>query len=454
MDKLEFIKHEKRKRGLLPPESMDEAFEQIPPEEGYLDAPISDQELFGNEDLFEDEESEQGDYIQDADTDTSSTAKNAQRHELVRRYMKLYLRYMRPSRPLSPTQEQYLLEDLVDAMRNLCKAWAVSTASRRSRYRSGDEEDAMQMGCLAVYPAYLSDKANGVLRRFPVAYFQRIFRNRAIDHFRKIYGTVSKAQSSNGKAGSAKKRNHQKMYADLSIEAIAQWENESRMDRIAAFSVNPFEESTDRENSAELSNRILMLYYRELMDYEFEPQKPVIVMYGRVLFQICKNLYPEYSQLYPDSWDAERHESLMIQAVNSTKLSSTEWAYDKMGIQNLRYLGEESEKIMQLHVDPSLYWGKGFRSQLPEPAAYNVLYEENGRTMERPQTWGDLVFTETFPDRKKANHWITDINKSTIEKASRKLKQDPELSEFILTGMGSDNLMLASLKKQAKEAEK
>lgn len=454
MDKLEFINREKRKRGLLPPEAADEEFEQIGSDENYRDSLVSDRELFGNENLFEDVESDEDACLQDQDTDTSGSQKNVLRHELVRRYMKLYLRYMRPAKPLSTAQEQYLLEDLIDAMRNLCMAWAVSTASRRTRYRSGDEEDALQMGCLAVYPAYISDKESGILRKFPVSYFQRIFRNRAIDHFRHIYGTVSRSQYADGEAGSGKKRNVHKMYADLSIEAIAEWENKSHMDRISALSVNPFEDSRNEEEHAELSSRILLLYYRELMDYSFEPQKPIIVMYGRVLFQLCKQLYPGCTELHPDSWDVSCHETLIEQAAGSTKLSSTEWAYDKMGIQNLAYLGEESEKIMQLHVDPSLFWGKGFRSQLSGTAAYNVLYEEKGRTMERPQTWGDLVFTQTFPDRKKANHWITDINKSTIEKASRKLRQDKVLSEFILTEMGPDNLMRASLKKQAKEAEK
>lgn len=448
MDKLEFINREKRKRGLIPGKAPPEDPEQIigdtPPEDS-----VSSRELFGNEDLFGVEMTE---FDEDSSRDANVVSapaylSSAERKERVQRYLKLYLKYMHPEKPLSSKQEQYLLDDLIESIRVLCSPWATATAKRRSAYRSGDEEDGMQLGCIAVYEALQRDKATGTLRQYPLAYYQTFFRNRTIDYFRTIYGTVPKSDS-------GKPRRVQKVYPDLSIEAIAEWENESQMDRLAILSVNPYEEKRDQAYYADLSSRILLLYYRELMNYSFEPQKPIILMYGRVLFQLSKKLHCECSILHPDSWDADRHCKLIEQAAASTKLSSTDWAYEKMGIQNLEYLGNESEKILQLHVDPSLLWGSEFRRKMTEPAAYNARYEENGHILEQSQTWGQLIFTQTFPDWKKANHWITDINKSTIEKASRALIKDRELSEFILSETGTDNLMRLTLKKQAKEAEK
>lgn len=199
-------------------------------------------------------------------------------------------------------------------------------------------------------------------------------------------------------------------------------------DRNIAFSTNPFEEMcwSRRVNDAR-TNRLSVLFLRELMDYPDEPQKPLALMYGRILFQLAH----EYGG----------HDALSKAAQKSTKNSSAAWAHQRMGNLTLEVLGGKSEQIVQQCYDKHLVWGGSFRQYMLLPLADGT-----------DRTWADIVYTESYTESDTSN-WIESISNSMTTKCARRLFSDPDLRDIAEEKLSADGKLRRTIEKiEKKEA--
>lgn len=383
-----------------------------------------------------------------------------------------YKEFMCPTETRSKYGEMFLLEDLVVLIDLLCAQWAWAYARNRAGYQYGDENNPKGLACMAVHNALLKHKAEGSYVKYAkndyqyaLATYQCIYHRRAIDGFRGIYGRKLKPEDPEQKENAEKKEKQPTSQEEwerqaISIEAILEDENHvTHMDRYTAFSWNPYESDLPREERDAQNEKLLMLYYRMLMSYNTKPQRALAVMYARVIFQQARARNPKYDVLWEGSWDVQKHPGLIRKAIESSKLSSIPWAKEKMGPQSLGELGTESENIMQTWVDPSLKWGKNFHAQLPLKADYPRVVSKDGVSLREDQTWGELVFTETFlsdsSDHQKAvAHWVTDTHDTILNKVVELLDDFPDLKRFALDELSRKNPINKKLKAKVKEVRR
>lgn len=353
---------------------------------------------------------------------------------------------------------KFLLDDMILLINLLCSKWLWKYSQRKKSvgYQRGDDQEARDFASLAVYKELLAQYESGSYEQYSsndyrhaLAYFQCLFHRRVIDVYRTLYGrmpdpTKLEKQNIATATNEAQRRFAEKNWT-LSIEAItADEDNVSHLDRFEKFSWNPYEADTPREIRDTQNERLLMIYYQQLMTYDTKPQRALAVMYARVIFQQARARNPEYDVLWEGSWDVDRHPELIDKAIASTRLSSIPWATEKMGNQTLRELGMESEAILQTWVHPGLYWGKNFHSYLPKTADYPLILSDGNDVVTQEQTWGDLIFTETFcvgeyEEKKVFSHWVTDTHDTILCQIVKVLKDYPDLRQFAVEELSPKN---------------
>jgi hypothetical protein len=161
------------------------------------------------------------------------------------------------------------------------------------------------------------------------------------------------------------------------------------------------------------------------MDYSDQPQKPLALMYGNVIFQLAKEF--------------GGNDELSKIAQKSSKVFSASWAHKRMGKLTLVQLGKASQKIVQRVYHKSLSWGDPFTRYLMAPV--------KGGSDEK---WADIVYTEAYTEPETSD-WIESIFKSTIQKCARRLANDPELREFAVESLGYTNKLRKALEKIEKK---
>jgi hypothetical protein len=179
------------------------------------------------------------------------------------------------------------------------------------------------------------------------------------------------------------------------------------------------------EQHAQSAQALFEIFLQELMDYNDEPQKPLALMYGSVLFKLAK----EYGGDSPLAQEAKK----------STKVASPIWAHKRMGNANLSALSAYAQRVVRCCCEESLCWGDTFRQNLRsrDTAGTGLL-------------WGDIIYTRTYTEAQTSN-WIESIRKSTMVKCARRVEKDTALVAFAKEQLHHDNKFRKALEKAEKE---
>lgn len=366
-------------------------------------------------------------FLQEEDEQSTKGPKTPHRIQLEQEFMRLYKAYMQPEAPLSRYREQFLLEDLFVQLRKLNEQWVHNKTLRCQNIAPDlDAEMALQIGCSHAYEKMMEDKKNGRFVEHAVAYYSKIAHNKAIDHyFRKQLGRYQKNQA--GDDGSPGKQGKQNKPIFINIEDLGtNSDGENIIDRFIEFGNDPFAEwkRPYREREAK-SSRLAILYFQNLMDYPYEPQKPLAVMYGSCLFQLAKELVSDHP--------------LILAAKKSTVLASSGWAFQLMGPHNLKKLSQASREIVSRFFDKNLSWGRQFVSHMAERTDDGLGYK-----------WGDIVYTQTYTKEQTSN-WIESVSKSTAVRAARAMQNDRDMVEYATETFGATNRLRKALDGISKE---
>lgn len=387
---------------------------------------------------YADEDHTDEDDIPEESTDPGKgkRKKSAERIAREQRFLSIYEEYLHPTRKYSAYRIQCQLDDLYSLLYELNKSWAYRKAQsyKLAGFLDADGEDALAIGCIPLYDLLKNDRETNNYCTYPIPYYLKIAQRRAIDdYFRHEFGRLpprKKPAESDPKeelpSGEEAPRRRKVPYT-ISIDApISDDNGRYRGERLSEASVDPFANpQRPRWERDEKSNRLKMMFLQELMDYPNDPPKPLALMYGNVLFQ----LYKDYGG----------NDELSRMAKESTKVSSPEWAHQRMGRATLLQLGIYAERIVQKCFSNSLTWGTDFNQHMLERTADGSK-----------RVWADIIYTKTYTEGNTSN-WIESIMKSTITKCSRKMKDSPDLTEYAIETLGAKNKFRKALEKMEKE---
>lgn len=366
---------------------------------------------------------------------TGKAAEDPEQEARKRTFAELYNAYMHPAKPLSAFRTQCLLDDMYSQLPKLFAGWVSRYAAvyHRIGCRDVDPLIACSVGCQYAYEQIKQDKANNICREHPVSFYLTVARNRSIDHYfaKTQFGRLPRRKKDGTFDEDEMKKRLAKMKGILEVSMDRMQMDEDGVyhdDRDTTFSTNPFEEMcwSRRVNDAR-TNRLSVLFLKELMDYSDEPQKPLALMYGRILFQLAH----EYGG----------HDALSKAAQKSTKNSSAAWAHQRMGNLTLEVLGDKSERIVQQCYDKHLVWGIPFRQYMLRSLADGT-----------DRTWADIVYTESYTESDTSD-WIESISNSMTEKCARRLFSDPDLRDIAEEKLSAKGKLRKAIEKiEKKEA--
>lgn len=351
-------------------------------------------------------------------------------------FLALYEEYMHPTKQYSAYRIQCQLDDLYLLLYKLNKGWAYSKAKsyKMAGFGDADGDDALSTGCAPVYDMLKEDRATGNYCPYPIGHYLRIAQNKAIDdYFRKQFGRLpSKKKPIDAVPGEDlpiidETPRRRKVPIIVGIDdPISDDNSRTRGEGTVGISVDPFANpQRPRWERDEKATRLKLMFLRELMDYPNDPPKPLALMYGNILFQ----LYKDYGG----------NDDLSRMAKNSTKVSSPEWAHQRMGRATLLQLGVYAERIIQRCFSKSLTWGTAFNQHMLERTADGTR-----------RVWADIIYTKNYTEDNTSN-WIESIMKSTQKKCSRKMKDSPDLREYAIETLGAKNKFRKALEKMEKE---
>lgn len=374
------------------------------------------------------------------DLNRSRRKKSPERVAREKMFVRLYEAYMRPAGHLSAFRCQCLLDDMFLLLRDLNTGWANRKAAgyKSAGFGGVDADLALSIGCSYVYDLLKADKAGGRYSDHPVPYCLKVAQNKSIDqYFRKEFGRLppkKKDDDSDAPENGSEKVCEEAKYNrkepwQVSLEAMQTDDNGIyRGDRNRILSIDPFAGlQSPRWEADDSMDRLALLYLGELMDYPGEPQKPLALMYGSIIFQLAKKVGGK--------------DDISKIAQKSTRLSSASWAHQRMDTLTLMQLGEKSQQVVRRYYRAKLAWGTAFRQRMEE-----IADADSGTRR------ADIVYTETYPVADTAN-WIESISKSTMTKCAHKLVRDPALSEFAADALGVNHKLCKAIRKvEEKEA--
>lgn len=347
------------------------------------------------------------------DGDIAQSLKNPERIACEKEFVALYESYMNPMESISAYRRQCQLEDLYELLTKINSGWV---ANRCARYRNdgfheADFDEALYSGGYEICLILKQDQMDGKRSDYPVGHYLVIARHKIIDHyFRPKFKRLPSRKKENI-GDLQKEKEWQEIIArrrasyPISLEGMTRDDTGAyHEDRNRALAVDPFGETRlPRRESDRKSNQLSVIYLRELMDYPNDPQKPLAVMYGSVLYQLAK----------------EQEGSKLAEAARkSTKLTSPPWAHQAMGKYTLEQLGNISERIVSQSFGEHLIWGQSFRDHMPLPSKYDPN-----------RLWGKVIYTNAYTEEQTSD-WIESIFISSMNKSAHRLVNDPELKEF------------------------
>lgn len=386
------------------------------------------------------EESDQDDYpyadqeFRDEDDQTEKTGqrvKSPERRRREKEFVDLYNAYMNPTEKLSAFRIRCQQDDLYTLLYQLNSGWAHRKVAAyiSAGFVHANAEDALSIGCYYAHSKLLEDKAAGNYVSYPVAHYLRLAQNKAIDdYFRKEFGRfpTKKKKHEEPAVSQADPPFRRKEPYFVSIDGMnPDSQGEYHNDRNAELSYNPFAHTQRPEQERRIiANRLSDLFITELLNYSREPQKPLAVMYGNILFQLAK---------------LRGSDDLSQAARASTKVFSPSWAHTRMGSRTLLELGDFSEQVLCRFFSKSMLWGPAFRYQLEQ------------RSPVTNRLWAKVVYTETYSEDQTSD-WIESITKTINQKCARQAAMNQELVEFVEESFSCRNKFRKALTKIKKEA--
>lgn len=361
--------------------------------------------------------------------------KSAKRIRLEKEFAAAYEAYMHPAAPLSAFRQHELLGQLHVLLFDLTEGWAVEKTRRylSAGFLEADDILARSRGCDAAFQVLKQDHKTGTYRTSPVAFYVRVTKNKIIDlYFRKEFGRLPSEKKGDPDDSQKeqedpkkRKRPYQVSLNALSMDSDGIYHD----DRNKALACNPFADTRRPHwEIADKSHQMSVLFLRELMDYPFEPQKPLALMYGNILFQLAK--------------ESEEKSELNEIARKSSKVSSPSWAHQAMGNMTLEQLGNLSERIIQQRCAEKLAWGIPFRDHMPQPI-----------NSDSDLTWREIVYTDMYTVANTSN-WIESIQQSTMMKCAARLVADPDLLEFAEDSFEPTDKLMKAIDRIAKKKKK
>lgn len=254
----------------------------------------------------------------------------------------------------------------------------------------------------------VTDGINAVLRR--------LYINRSWQFLRDYYGFQKKK---NVAAAKDNNRQHYHLGAkdDLSLDAMT--DEKGEQERLMILNRDLNARRMYLHNRCKESQALVRRYFRELLEGERDPQKPLAVVYARHLERILRLYDPDYidsaaaKYLHARGWkETEDNYIRAIEEVQSPlngPANRPSWAMEQMGSDNISTLCMRSEELLQEHFDESLHWGKHIRSLMPQPSPF-----ADGTR------WGRLVYTGVFTE-KQLSRWATDVHNDAVMKVSREM---------------------------------
>lgn len=328
-------------------------------------------------------------------------------------------------------QKEHRLDDLFQLLTERHASGVFSIVSYHSKYTSGDELVAMQMGHTAVMELLNKDRTSATVREGITAYIKTIYRNQAREFLRTVYGYACRKEPETGELADpldpvVQARHPRKTkaahYTEISLDGMATDSNgNNHQDRQKEIAGNPILDRLKIQERNRRAHEKLTIYYQELLNYPGEPQKPIAVLYARSLYQIEKRFSPDeieetaHAVMKRKRWH-DNENNCICAAVEAQELAvdtSVKWGLQKMGDDKLGVLGERAILSLKKYYDSGLHWGSPYLECLHKPSPYN-----------NHTIWSGLVYTATFSTA-KISHWATDIHKEVVKRVSRVL-DDPD----------------------------
>ncbi len=343
-------------------------------------------------------------------------------------------------------RKEHRLDDLFQLLAERHTSMVFSIVSYHSKYTSGDELAAMQMGHEAVMEMLNRARASSSVRDGITAYLKTTYRNQACEFLRKEYGyacrkdptpvapTDASAPASPPQPKATVKTGR---FTEISLDAMAtDSDGNSQQDRIKEAAGNPLLDLLEIQERNRRAHEKLVLYYQELLNYPGEPQKPIAVLYARALYQIEKRFSPEeieasaHAVMKKQRWKDDEDNGIRAakEAQEPAVDASVKWGLQKMGDDKLGVLGERAILSLKKYYDSRLHWGSPYLECLHKPSPYN-----------NHTIWSELVYTATFSTA-KISHWATDIHKEVVKRVSRVLDDPDSANKSIHHEMMSEYL--------------
>lgn len=328
-------------------------------------------------------------------------------------------------------QKEHRLDDLFQLLTERHASKVFSIVSYHSKYTSGDELVAMQMGHEAAIILLNKDREARHVREGITADLKAIYHRQAYQFLRTVYGYACRKETTSTApaAGSVPaplsppaKKVKAAHYTEISLDAMAtDSDGNNQQDRMKEVAGNPLLDQLEIQERNRRAHERLMLYYQELLNYPGEPQKPIAVLYARALYQIEKRFSPDEIEataqtvMKQERWkDSEDNSIRAVKEAQELAVdASVKWGLQKMGDDKLGVLGERAILSLKKYYDSRLHWGSPYLECLPKPSPY---YNHT--------IWSELIYTAIF-STSKISHWATDIHKEVVKRASRVL-DDPD----------------------------
>ena len=303
------------------------------------------------------------------------------------------------------------LHDLILNAERLVAGIVCSTLAK-SAYFTGDVEDALQDITLQFVGIVTSDWEQGTRQNNIINTIRSLYKKRSIDVVRTQY-SVNKDRTL------------------VSLDEM-NTDPEGRVrDRVGTEDILTDDEKQLAAEKQDLSRRLLTIYLRSMLNYKLEPQKPLGLCFGRILYQLEMMYNPEEIEL-AGNLKASRDKRKTLSDYDKTlyafwdvqspaTATSISWATRKMRGKNLGILSAEAQSSLQDFFDASLKWGKEYLAKLQEPSP-----------CEGRPAWKYVVYTDEYTS-KQTSDWTESIHRSVFNAALEIVEGDPTLLDEVLS---------------------
>lgn len=305
-------------------------------------------------------------------------------------------------------------ESLNDLILNTEKLTAniVYKALSKSAYFTGEVEDALQELDVQLIELLDEDRKKGNKREDIIRTIRAMYKNRAVSIVRTQY--IQNAR-----------------FTTVSMDKMNTDAEGKVRERFGSNDIITDEEQQMTAGRGSLSRQLLEIYLRTMLDYQYDPQKPLGLCFGRILYQLERLFDPEEieaagtKQLLRDTRKKTDNYTKALEAFwdvqNPATTTSIAWATRRMAGKNLGVLTVESQRSLQKCFEPTLRWSDHYLQKLQTPSPYK------GGT-----PWKYVVYSEEFTS-KQTSDWTESIHKSVFLTSMDIIESDPILTEELLS---------------------